>query len=129
MNYREIVRLSLILVFIANLTQCAQDETPQIVSILGPYLQNMSDEEVTICWASREGATGISEGDSIVQDVSQYHHHKSIITHLKPNTTYSYDVLGDGTGRGQGTFTTFPDSMQPFHFTVLGDTRTRHDFH
>jgi len=71
MNYREIVRLSLILVLIASLTQCAQDETPQTVSILGPYLQNMSDEEVTICWASREGATGISEGDSIVQDVSE----------------------------------------------------------
>ena len=129
MNYREIIRLSLILVLIASLTQCTQDETPQTVSILGPYLQNMSDEEVTICWASREGATGISEGDSIVQDVSQYHHHKSIITNLKPNTTYSYDVLGDATGRGEGTFTTFPDSIQPFHFTVLGDTRSRHDFH
>lgn len=129
MNYREIIRFSLILVFIASLTQCTQETSPETVSILGPYLQGMSDEEVTICWATMEGTSGISEGDSIVQDVSQYRHHKSIITHLKPNTTYSYDVLGDGTGRGQGTFTTYPDSIQPFHFAVLGDTRTRHDFH
>jgi hypothetical protein len=129
MNYREIIRLSLILVLVASLSQCKQESTVERVSVLGPYLQSMSDEEVTICWATMEGGTGISEGDSLVQDVSQYRHHKSIITHLKPNTTYNYDVLGDGTDRGKGTFTTYPDSIQPFHFAVLGDTRTRHDFH
>jgi len=89
----------------------------------------MSDEEVTICWSTREGATGIYNQDSLVQGVSQYRHHKSIITRLEPGTTYSYDVLQDGTSRGQGPFTTFPESVEPFHFAVLGDTRTRHDFH
>jgi len=129
MNFRETIKLSLILILVAGLTQCSQDTGPEKVSTLGPYLQSMSDEEVTICWATREGETGISEGGSLVQEASQYRHHKSIITHLKPNTTYTYDVLGDGSDRGQGTFTTFPASVQPFHFTVLGDTRTRHDYH
>ncbi len=129
MNYKEAIRIFLILLVVVGQTQCSRETAPEQLSILGPYLQSMSDEEVTICWASREGVTQIMEDGSRVQEVSQYRHHKSIITHLMPNTTYSYDVLGDGTDRGQGSFTTFPDSIQPFHFTVLGDTRTRHDFH
>ncbi len=48
---------------------------------------------------------------------------------LQPNTTYRYDVLKDGTDRGRGSFTTFPAGSAAFHFAVLGDTRTRHDFH
>ncbi|MCK5134252.1 MAG: metallophosphoesterase [Bacteroidales bacterium] len=129
MKYRQIFRLTLVAVLIVNITQCVQDKPAETTSIIGPYLQNMSDNEVTICWSVKEGVTGISDGDSVVQDVSQYRHHKSIITRLEPNTTYSYDVLKDGTTRGQGTFTTFPEGIQPFHFTVLGDTRTRHDYH
>jgi hypothetical protein len=35
----------------------------------------------------------------------------------------------DGTDVGKGTFRTFPEKMQPFHFCVLGDTRSRHDVH
>ena len=132
MQTRQIIRLSIISVLIATIIQCAQhkpSDLPEPSAFIGPYLQSMSDEEVTICWSTLEGVTGILGGDSIIQEVSQYRHHKSIITRLEPNTTYSYDVLNDGTSRGQGTFTTFPDTIQPFHFTVLGDTRTRHDFH
>ena len=129
MHYRPLMSLLLFSILVITFTQCTQDKVPGSQVIIGPYLQRMSHDEVTICWSTLEGLTGIREGDSIVQEVSQYRHHKSIITSLKPNTTYSYDVLNDGTGRGQGTFTTFPDSIQPFHFTVLGDTRTRHDFH
>ena len=123
------IRLSIISFLIIAIAQCSQEGSPESQVIIGPYLQSMSDEEVTICWSIREGVTRISEGDSIVQEVSQYRHHKSIITRLKPNTTYSYDVLQDGTSNGKGTFTTFPDSISPFHFTVLGDTRTRHEYH
>ncbi len=129
MLFQKMIRLLYVFFLVIAITQCSQDKAPESQVMIGPYLQNMSDEEVTICWATREGVTGISEGDSIVQEVSQYRHHKSIMTRLKPNTTYSYDVLNDGTARGQGTFTTFPDTVQPFHFTVLGDTRSRHDFH
>jgi 3',5'-cyclic AMP phosphodiesterase CpdA len=89
----------------------------------------MSHEEVTICWSTFEGTTLIKNSDSILQEVNQYRQHKSIVTRLEPNTTYSYDVLEDGTDLGKGTFTTFPEMMEPFHFAVLGDTRSRHDFH
>lgn len=129
MNYNQLIRFSILSIVVIAITQCTQEEPTETKPIIGPYLQNMSHDEVTICWSTWEGVTGISEKDSIVQEVSQYRHHKSIITRLEPNTTYSYDVLRDGTSRGQGTFTTFPESIEPFHFTVLGDTRTRHDFH
>ena len=97
--------------------------------IIGPYVQNMSDDEVTICWSTFEGTTSISNSDSVIQKVSQYRQHKSIITRLEANTTYSYDVLNDGTDKGKGNFTTFHEKTKEFHFAVLGDTRTRHDIH
>ena len=121
--------LGLVFVLLLTLTQCTQVDKVESSEILGPYLQSMSDGEVTICWSTLEGITQILDGDSVIQNVNQYEHHKSIITRLEPNTTYSYDVLKDGTDRGKGTFTTFPGDIEPFHFAVLGDTRTRHDFH
>ena len=129
MNYRQITVFSFILFFILSFAQCVQDKPDNLPAIIGPYLQSMSEDEVAICWSTLEGTTQIMDGDSIVQNVNQYSYNKSIITRLKPNTTYSYDVLNDGTDKGRGTFTTFPDSIKPFRFAVLGDTRTRHDFH
>ncbi|MCK5371389.1 MAG: metallophosphoesterase, partial [Cyclobacteriaceae bacterium] len=97
--------------------------------IIGPYVQRMTNEDVTICWSTLEGETQIALSDSTIQRVKQYEQHQSIIARLQPNTSYSYDVLNDGTSKGKGTFTTFPEEIEPFHFAVLGDTRTRHDVH
>lgn len=116
-------------ILLVCLTQCNPEKAVDSPKILGPYLQSMSDEEVTICWSTLEGTTTITAGDSTVQLVNQYSHHKSIVTRLQPNTTYSYDVINDGTDRGRGSFTTFPVGNTDYHFAVLGDTRTRHDFH
>ncbi|NOR75009.1 MAG: hypothetical protein GQ525_07600 [Draconibacterium sp.] len=123
-NY-SIISIVILLLFIisANTSTIAQEK------IIGPYLQQMSDGEVTICWSTSEGATSITEGEKPVQNVSQYVQHKSIITRLESDKTYTYDVLNDGTDRGKGSFTTYPAGIDSFHFAVLGDTRTRHDFH
>ena len=118
--------LLLVSIFLVQCNQVVQESPPEII---GPYIQHMSDEEVTICWATHAGTTEISLSDSVIQSVNQYDHHQSIITRLLPGTTYSYDVLGDGTDVGRGSFTTFPDTAGPFHFAVLGDTRTRHEVH
>ncbi len=127
MRYLHITGLFLLL--ISALAGCDRKKSDDVTRILGPYLQSMSDEEVTICWSTLEGTTEVSIGDSSVQSIHQYRHHKTIMTRLQPGTTYSYDVLKDGTDRGRGTFTTFPEGPEDFHFAVLGDTRTRHDFH
>ena len=127
MNIRKIS--GVVIILLLTLTQCTQVEQVESPEIIGPYLQSMSDGEVTICWSTLEGVTQILDGDSVIQNVKQFENHKSIITRLEPNTTYTYDVLKDGTDKGKGTFTTFPGGIEPFHFAVLGDTRTRHDFH
>ena len=127
MNSRQIAGFSLVLIL--GFAQCSQEIPDVSPEFIGPYLQSMSEGEVTICWSTLEGTTQIRAGDSIVQNVNQYSNHKSIITRLEPGTTYNYDVLNDGSDRGRGSFTTFPVGSVPFHFAVLGDTRTRHDFH
>ena len=130
-NYKIIqntFQLVLLLLFV-GITDCYSQKAEKKVEILGPYLQQMSNGEVTICWSTLEGATSINDSDRTVQRVSQYVQHQSIITRLKPNKTYTYDVLNDGTERGKGSLTTYPRGIEPFHFAVLGDTRTRHDFH
>ncbi len=96
--------------------------------IIGPYLQQMSDDKVTICWSTLDGTTTVSNTDR-TSKVNRYIQHETIITRLKANTTYNYDVFDDGTDNGKGTFTTYPRGIQDFHFAVLGDTRTRHDMH
>lgn len=130
MKPHQIFKITFLLFSIMVFTTCTTKNTPPTpIKIIGPYLQKMSHEEVTICWSTYEGKTLIMDDDSVLQEVNQYRQHKSIVTHLEPNTSYNYDVLKDGSDLGKGTFTTFPEEVEPFHFTVLGDTRTRHDFH
>lgn len=133
MNFLKIIKIPYFLISALVLSQCTQEnsklapESP--IEILGPYVQRMSDEQVTICWSTIEGETNIGISDSTLKTVKQVTNHESIITGLEANTKYSYDILNDGTAKGKGTFTTFPKEIEPFHFAVIGDTRTRHDVH
>ena len=132
MYFNRVFKNLFILILVLFFTQCVQKEAAIHESskeIIGPYVQRMSNEDVTICWSTLEGETQIALSDSTIQTVKQYEQHKSIIARLQPNTKYSYDILNDGTSKGKGTFTTFPEEIEPFHFAVLGDTRTRHDVH
>ncbi|MEA1875520.1 MAG: metallophosphoesterase [Bacteroidota bacterium] len=129
MNLKQTFRYLLISIFIVGFTHCQKKEADKLPEIIGPYVQSMTQNGVTLCWSTMEGTSQVRIGDSIIRKVNQYSNHKSIVNRLKPGTTYSYDVLNDGTDRGKGTFTTFPDSIKPFHFAVLGDTRTRHSVH
>ncbi len=99
-------------------------------TLIGPYLQNMTSHSVTIAWAVKTDSTLIEGKDSLSKkQVDRYEYHSTLITGLQPDSTYTYDILQDGTGAGKGTFHTFPDRAEPFHFCVLGDTRTRHNIH
>jgi len=85
MNFRP--HAGFLLILCLSLAQCTQDNTDVSTEIMGPYVQSMSEDEVTICWSTLEGTTQILVGDSIVQHVNQYSNHKSIITRLEPGTT------------------------------------------
>ncbi len=103
-------------------------ETNEKITI-GPYLQHMTPESVTISWATKTGGTKVERTDGATMDVSRYEHHSTLISDLEPDSVYTYDILMDGSDAGKGSFRTFPEKMKPFHFCVLGDTRTRHDVH
>ena len=117
------------LIVFLSMTNCTQ-EKPKVSKIaFGPYLQKMADDKVTICWSTPDGITTIKGPEGKIDTVNNYRQHKTIIPRLDGNTTYKYDILNNGTDDGKGTFTTFPEKAEPFHFCVLGDTRSRHDVH
>ncbi len=95
----------------------------------GPYIQQMSTKDATICWSTLESEPTITDKDGKTQFVREYKHHKIHLGDLKPNSEYSYDVLNDGSDEGKGKFTTYPDEKIPFNFVAIGDTRNRHDVH
>lgn len=125
------IKTIVLLILVLPFTHCVREKHESKASnkIIGPYIQRMADDEVTINWSSLEGETQIKMSDGTIKKSKQYKQHQSILTGLQANTTYNYDVLNDGTTNGQGTFTTYPEKIEPFTFALLGDTRTRHDVH
>ena len=107
-----------------------ESKSAETGTLIGPYLQNMTPHSVTIAWAVKTGSTQVKgKGSLFKMQVPRYNYHSTLITGLRPDSTYTYDILNDGTDHGKGTFRTFPGKTEPFHFCVLGDTRTRHNIH
>lgn len=94
----------------------------------GPYIQNVTDESAVICWSTFKSEVSIKSGDT-EQTKRLYDHHELPLTRLRAATEYDYDVLGDGSDYGKGTFKTFPSKIEPFHFVVYGDTRSDPKIH
>lgn len=128
---RTFILLSAFILFAGLLSGCYKTtEIPSKTEVpIGPYLQNMSPHSVTIAWATCSDSTQVENSNSIKKVVKNYKYHSSMITGLIPDSVYTYDILTDGTDHGKGTFRTFPGKAEPFHFCVLGDTRTRHEVH
>jgi len=95
----------------------------------GPYIQQMSTKDATICWSTIASETIVKDAKGKTDTIREYQQHKIVLGDLEPNTTYSYDILHDGSDEGRGQLTTYPDKIMPFNFVVIGDTRNRHDVH
>jgi len=96
---------------------------------IGPYIQQMSTKDVTLCWSTIKGESLVVHPNGKTDTISEYEQHEIHLANLKPNTSYSYDVLNDGSDEGRGVLTTFPDESIPFNFVAIGDSRNRHDVH
>lgn len=107
----------------------ANEKTGKQKIAFGPYIQQMSTKDATICWSTLVSEPTITDKDGNIKTVREYEHHKIHLGNLKPNSEYSYDVLNDGSDEGKGKLTTYPDEKLPFNFVAIGDTRNRHDVH
>lgn len=103
--------------------------------VKGPYLQNLTTGNVTICWATdaptdatvrygRDGAFDLSSSDPALAGI-----HELTLFGLLPNTTYDYYVVSNSTSSAVSRFRTAPAGPVPFRFGVYGDTRTNHQNH
>jgi acid phosphatase type 7 len=126
MNKCKIITTVVVSLSLWNLLSFAQ---PKNQIAIGPYVQNVTDEKATICWSTLSGQSIIINPDSTKQYINEYQHHEMMLGDLIPNTTYAYDVLGNGLSEGMGSFRTFPQKIIPFRFVVIGDTRSRHKIH
>ena len=118
---------SIKLLFLFSLFIVQSQENQKIA--FGPYIQQMSTKDATLCWSTLEGFSTITNLKGQIDTIQEYKQHKIHLANLRPNTKYNYDVLHDGSDEGKGTLTTFPDKIVPFNFVAIGDSRNRHDVH
>jgi calcineurin-like phosphoesterase family protein len=127
-NYIQMKKqLKILFIFSFFLIQVQAQEDTKIA--FGPYIQQMTTKDATICWSTFDGELTIGDPEGKTDTIRKYKQHKIHLANLKPDTKYNYDVLNDGTNEGKGTLTTFPEGIAPFNFVAIGDTRNRHNIH
>ena len=103
--------------------------------VKGPYLQNLSTGNITICWStdtlsnstvfySKDLSFGLSAVDSLPTTL-----HEMNLSGLEANTTYNYYVSSGSFQSQPSTFRTAPEGRTAFRFGVHGDTRTNDQNH
>jgi len=95
---------------------------------IGPYVQNVTQTEATICWVTLEGQVVATGPDGAEVSARGYRTHEVRLRNLKPATEYRYSLVPGDPAWG-GVLRTAPPPSDPFSFVVIGDTRSRHDVH
>src|ERR1035441_9943980 len=94
----------------------------------GPFVVNVTRNTATVVWiVQSDELTLPSPAGAAARPYPSFRVEKTTMTGLQPNTRYDYDIPGqEGV---KGWFKTAPTALQPYHFLLYGDTRTRHDVH
>lgn len=127
----SIVVISAIILYAFNQDVKSPNSHETSISIIkGPYLQNVTQNSISIMWETNETTPGrVEYGLNPVQITSPYNVkiHEVTITGLVPSTFYNYRVSIDGSNASWTnwfTFLTAPSDNQSFRIAVYGDTRT-----
>ncbi len=98
----------------------------------GPYLQNVSDDSITILWESSVRTEGKvilhSQPPRSFASVDDIPMHEVVIDGLSPGQRYRYTVISGGEEKS-GEFATAPQAGTPFSFIVYGDSRSNASAH
>ena len=95
----------------------------------GPYLQSTARDRTIIVWqTTAPGDSLVEYGETdyaqAVSDPTPVTTHVMILTGLTAGATYQYQIKTGGNLLHQATFTTAPDSGEPFSFVMIGDSGT-----
>lgn len=108
-----------------------------IGELLGPYLQNVTTDSITIAWRTASPSQGeivyggTSEYNLSVIDETIGKQHHVILTDLQPDTQYHYRLVSDNVSLTEDlTFHTAPGpEKKSLTFVVYGDTQKRPEIH
>lgn len=107
----------------------ADDVASDPVLLVPPYLQDVRPTEITVCFETSAPvpsrvACGRDALDLSVEESESYERiHKIILSNLKPDTTYQYQVAAGRQQTPIRTFKTAPGGTAPFNFLVWGDNQ------
>ena len=104
------------------------EESAQKV-VKGPVVGSVQTDRATLTWVTHRVLGALrKEGSAEAIAVEEPIYHRVEMKGLQPGTRYTYDLTSYGAG-ARGSFVTAPAGDAPFTFLVVGDTRTRHEFH
>jgi len=100
---------------------------------VGPYIQNVRETSVVICWRTDKPEAGkvryggtVDYGHTVDSSVSTKH--EVVLNGLEQSKLYYYQVISDEESTPDGDpsyyFSTALRRQEPFIFTVIGDTRS-----
>jgi predicted phosphodiesterase len=104
--------------------------------VVGPYLQGLERESVTILWETEEKSVGevdIGEGSRmsrVLREAEPRSFHKVVIGGLRADTLYSYRVRwGEKTSAVHAFRTMTPQGTRRLRIAAYGDSRSNPDTH
>lgn len=115
-----------LLLILAN--SCKEEESIHTF-LKGPYLQNPLLDGITVMWESEElepGEVRYGETEKLGQSAGEYQKtkiHMVMLTGLKPQTKYYYQVVTDGKKSEIHSFHTAVEEDSPFSFIAYGDNK------
>lgn len=129
------IQLGLIVLLAGGIASCSHLPARANGIAKGPYLQNPTQTEITVCWVSDSDSLGTLEYTKVSGGAPQQAvesrastYHKVHLMNLSAYTRYDYKITCDG-AVGMGHFITTAKPNQPFKFIAYGDTRTQPKIH
>ena len=105
------------------------------VFIKGPYLQNVTQDAITVMWQTPAPASACvlygktKDYDQVVCRAGEQSVHEIRLPGLAPETEYHYAAVSGELASPDFVFRTAPNRDTPFIFSVWGDSRTDYRTH
>lgn len=110
--------------------QFAAAAADEVKLVLGPYLQNVKPDEMTVMWETNAEAPSLvkfGETKSLGReagDPAPVRIHEVVLKGLEQGKPYYYMISSGGKVLGKGAFHTTVAADKPFRLVVWGDNRT-----